>query len=313
MLFALLFLLFLGTFAPIGRKRAEPPPSISLIAFSPLAPSAEQASPGRLRFLAGWTLTSNDPRFGGISAMHVDKDQVRAISDSGWTIDFALAPAGGMRPVRIDRLPGALGGGGKKGSDVEAMVVRGDQLWLGLERRNAVWRLGGSGYRASATQRPELMRRWSENAGVEAMVRLANGHFLLFAEGRGGLTEAVLFLGDPAVSGTPAVPMRYRPPRGYRITDAALLPDGRMLLLHRRFTILEGISARLTVAPPPEAQPGGLILGEEIAAFAPPGPVDNMEALSVTVEQGQTIVWIASDDNYMPLQRTLLLKFAFVA
>ena len=245
--------------------------------------------------------------------MHVDNDQVRAISDSGWTIDFALASGGGMRPVRIDRLPGALGGSGKKGRDVEAMVVHGDQLWLGLERRNAVWRLDGPGRRAGATQRPEPMRRWSENAGVEAMVRLADGRFLLFAEGRGGVTDAILFLGDPAVSGTPAVPMRYRPPAGYRITDAALLPDGRMLLLHRRFTTFEGISARLTIAPPPAAQAGGLILGEEVAALAPPGPVDNMEALSVTVEQGRTIVWIASDDNYMPLQRTLLLKFALAS
>jgi hypothetical protein len=35
-----------------------------------------------------------------------------------------------------------------------------------------------------------------------------------------------------------------------------------------------------------------------------------MEALSVTRELGRTIVWIASDDNFSPLQRTLLLKFA---
>ena len=29
----------------------------------------------------------------------------------------------------------------------------------------------------------------------------------------------------------------------------------------------------------------------------------------MTVENGRTIVWIASDDNFIPLQRTLLLKF----
>jgi hypothetical protein len=35
-----------------------------------------------------------------------------------------------------------------------------------------------------------------------------------------------------------------------------------------------------------------------------------MEALSVDSENGRTILWIASDDNFNPLQRTLLLKFA---
>ena len=50
--------------------------------------------------------------------------------------------------------------------------------------------------------------------------------------------------------------------------------------------------------------------GRQIADFHRPINVDNMEALSVTREQGRTIVWIASDDNYNPLQRTLLMKFA---
>ena len=41
----------------------------------------------------------------------------------------------------------------------------------------------------------------------------------------------------------------------------------------------------------------------------PPRPVDNMEALAVSREGGRTIVRIASDDNYLALQRTLLLEF----
>jgi hypothetical protein len=35
-----------------------------------------------------------------------------------------------------------------------------------------------------------------------------------------------------------------------------------------------------------------------------------MEGISVTSEGGRTFVWLTSDDNYSPLQRTLLLKFA---
>jgi hypothetical protein len=47
-----------------------------------------------------------------------------------------------------------------------------------------------------------------------------------------------------------------------------------------------------------------------VAAFEGAVTRDNLEALSVTQEGGRTILWLASDDNYNPLQRTLLMKFA---
>ena len=52
-----------------------------------------------------------------------------------------------------------------------------------------------------------------------------------------------------------------------------------------------------------------MIEPREIAHFAAPVTVDNMEALSVTREGGRTIVRLASDDNFMRWQRTLLLEF----
>src|SRR3546814_9947122 len=97
------------------------------------------------------------------------------------------------------------------------------------------------------------------------------------------------------------------------MTDAALLPDGRILFLNRRFTLLEGVSAKLTVGRLPKAGEGNIISGEELAAFIRPVTVDNMEALSVTREDARTLVWIASDDNFSALQRSLLLKFALNA
>jgi hypothetical protein len=60
----------------------------------------------------------------------------------------------------------------------------------------------------------------------------------------------------------------------------------------------------------PALRTGELLQGEEIASFAPPVTTDNYEALSVTREGRRTIVWIASDDNFIDLERTLLMKFA---
>ena len=53
-----------------------------------------------------------------------------------------------------------------------------------------------------------------------------------------------------------------------------------------------------------------MLEGRELAHFQPPVTTDNYEALSVAEEDGRPIVWIASDDNFMGFQRTLLLKFA---
>jgi hypothetical protein len=121
-----------------------------------------------------------------------------------------------------------------------------------------------------------------------------------------------LFDGDPAVPGTRATQFRYRPPAGYRVTDSAFLPDGRLLVLNRRFTLLGAFRVVLTIVRLPErVTEGMMVTGEEIARFEPPVVTDNYEALSVTREEGRTILWIASDDNYFSLQRTLLLRFAF--
>ena len=62
-------------------------------------------------------------------------------------------------------------------------------------------------WRAEAAAQPAAMRSWRGNSGAEAMVRLADGRFLVFAEGRdeGALiATSPLFAGDPARSGARA-------------------------------------------------------------------------------------------------------------
>ena len=304
----------LATFAPLGLQRRDPPPAVSLVAFTPV--ELEEGAPGRNRlgrlvFLGGWALSGNDPRLGGISALHVEGGEALALSDSGWRISLPL-PAGNS-PARAEiRMVGEGPGPEeeKVNRDIESLVVHGGEAWVGYEQANEVWRYDRRRFSARASAAPAAMARWDANRGAEAMVRLADGRFLLFAEGNGGDSEALLFAGDPAAPGTRTLRLRYRPPAGFRITDAALLPDGRLALLHRRVGLFEGFTARLTIARLPVLADGALIGGEEAAAFEGPVTRDNFEALSVTREGGRTILWIASDDNFNPLQRTLLMKFA---
>ena len=46
-----------------------------------------------------------------------------------------------------------------------------------------------------------------------------------------------------------------------------------------------------------------------IATLAPPFPIDNMEGIAVDRSGPAPLLWMISDDNGNPLQRTLLMRF----
>lgn len=307
----------LATFAPPSLFSEPAPPARLSLSFK--AVTLEEGNPrrrsvGKLLYLGGWAIRSNDGRFGGISAMHVQDARVTALSDAGWLFRFPL-PGRGEEPLSIMPLPEAPGLARVKGDrDVEAMAVHGRRAWLAFEGRNAIWRYDLRDWTSGAAAAPPAMKNWPANEGSEAIVRLADGRFLVFAENqqRDGSSAVLLFSGDPTSMDSKAELLRYLAPAGYKITDAALLPDGRILFLNRRVSVTDGISAKLTVASDPALMRGSILRGAELAHFEAPLTVDNMEALSVEKEDDRTVVWIGSDDNYIPLQRTLLLKFALM-
>lgn len=313
--FLLLAWFMLATHSPRAPSPPLPGPETARLFAAPVSLDEDdpaQRRVGELVFLQGWTLSSDNARFGSISAMQVENGEVLALSDAGSLFRFAL-PGRGPAGVRIVPLPRGPGSPLRKSNrDTEAMLVRGGEMLVAFERHNMIWRYRLPDLAALSAARPAMMRRWRGNAGPEAMVRLADGRYLVFSEGRaeGGTSEVVLFDGDPSLSATPTARLTYRRLPGYRITDAALLPDGRLLLLNRRFALFEGFSAIVAVAETRGIRPGATIAPRALATLAAPLIVDNMEALSVTREGGHTTVWIASDDNFFPLQRTLLLKFA---
>ena len=298
---------------------APPGPAGATLLFQPV--TLDESTPARRRiggldYLGGWVLSSDSARFGGLSSLHVESGQVTALSDDGTLFRFALPAGRGREPVRIDPLGDGPGPATRKSNrDTESMVILGPWLWAGFEEHNMIWRYRRADLGAAASAEPALMRDWRANSGAEGMTRLADGRFLVFCECPSDdrpLSDVVLFGGDPADPHTPAALLHYRRVPGYRVSDATTLPDGRLLILNRRFEWLEGFSLVVTIADARGPRPGATIEGREIARLQPPLTVDNMEGVSVTIENGRTIVWLVSDDNFFPLQRTLLLKFALI-
>ena len=298
----------------------------------PLNPEdPQQRTVGALTFIGAWHLQSDNSDFGGFSALgRLPDGRFLAISDAGWMAAFALTSTKAGAAVSdsfIARLPGAEGIGPNgeeltyEDRDAESLTSDAERgrYWVGYENKNVIRRLDGGFVRVTAMAAPPLMTEWPSNGGPEAMLRLSDGRFLVFAETAeldDDSTEVLLFQGDPTERGTQVTRLSYAAPDGYRVTDAAQLPDGDLLLLNRSIGVPKGFTAKLTRVPLSDVRAGAVLRGAVIGTLAPPLTVDNMEGLLVergTVQgRDATVIWLISDDNYFGFQRTLLMQFALI-
>ncbi|MEJ6595090.1 esterase-like activity of phytase family protein [Parasphingorhabdus sp.] len=287
------------------------------IAFDARDPTRTQV--GRLEYLGGWKITSDNVEFGGISSMLALPDnRFLMLSDNGTLVGFTLDERNhqALRPfiAPLPDGPAKPNEYAKLNWDSESILHDPEtgQFWVGYEHQHSIWRYGSSFARKEAENFPAAMQKWPENGGAEAMLRLPDGRFLVFselAEYSNGGCQALIFDADASEPTSKAVRFGYQPPNGYMLTDAAILDGKSALMLHRQFTPLDGLSAILSIAQLKDFQPGKIVTSIPIATLTPPLKVGNMEALAITRDADGTIVWIASDDNFSVLQETLLLKF----
>jgi len=311
---------FLGTGAFVADSPVPPNFSQLVTLRRPvdLPPLPHRLGNGELTLIDGWELESQNTDFGGFSGLHAMGDgRLLALSDAAVLAGFTLASGKVARDSFVARLPVRKGERStKQDQDAESLTHDPEtgRFWVGYEQLHLIRRFSPGFARAEATGKPDVMQGWPRNGGAEAIVRRSDGSFVVFSESRSvrpGVTVGLIFASDPAEPGGSVKSFAYQPPEGYRITDIAALPDGRLLTLHRRFNYISGVSAKVGLIDPAQIAPGRLVIPRIIATMAPPLPIDNMEGIAVEREGGQTIVWIISDDNYFTMQRTLLLKFVF--
>jgi hypothetical protein len=96
----------------------------------------------------------------------------------------------------------------------------------------------------------------------------------------------------------------------FDVSDCALAPGNKLLVLERRFSRMRGIAVRIRSVRLADIKPGALVDGPELIFADMAHQIDNMEGLSVHRDaSGATVLTLISDDNFSPLQRTLLLQF----
>lgn len=279
---------------------------------------------GPLSWRGGLVLASSAQHFGGFSGLTLDDDcgSLLAVSDAGYWLRADLSYEGdrlsGIAKPELAPILDAKGNPPKSKvrNDAEALASIGKGLYLvAFESYPRIGRFNlgrdGFGARFELVKSPKAMASGPANGEVESVARLSGGlwndTYLAISENNldsAGNVRGWVWKGVKTVRFSIA---RRGP---FMVTDAALLPDGDILILERSFETLPAMAlARIAVA---DIKDGATVeqhlLYEAVAPFY---SVDNMEGLAVCQRDGELRVTLISDDNFnRNLQRTLLLQFA---
>lgn len=284
------------------------------VVLHPGEPRRRQA--GALTFLGGVALSSPDRAFGGFSALNVHGERFTLVADGGGVVRFSMGRDWKVRDPVFQDLPGGpWTGWTRRERDAEALAVdpKTGRAWVAFEAFHQIWRFSPGLTRAERGVAPAAMARWRVNGGAESFTRLADGRFVAISEspprGRTGAREGLVWAGDPTERPRPAFRFGYLPSRGHDPVDMAELPDGRLLVLERGFDLPFRWSNRVMLVERGALRPGATVRGRLLATLAAPLIHDNFEGIDASRERRATILWLVSDDNRLPVQRTLLLKF----
>ena len=279
---------------------------------------------GELEFRGGLILTSPYRNFGGISSIRVSPDggSFIALTDKGYWLRARIAYRAG-RPIGItdaDMAP-MLGPDGRPLSrrgwyDTESLAEDGGTLYVGIERVHQIVRFDyakdGLAARGVPIAVPPGVRALPANKGLECLVIPPKGQPLagtLIAISERGLDAQGNIFGFLIGGASPGT-FTVKRSEDFDITDCATTPRGDLLILERRFSWAIGVAMRIRRLTLSQVKPGALLDGPALI-FADFGfQIDNMEGLAVhRAATGELVLTLISDDNFSPIQRSLLLQF----
>jgi hypothetical protein len=282
---------------------------------------------GSLEYRSGLVLTSRFPGFGGLSGLRLDAKGERFISfsDKGTWFTGRIVYSGrdmsGLADVEAAPMLGADGRPitARGWFDSESIALDGSFVYIGLERVNQVLRFdfskGFTRARGEVVPLPAAAAKLPFNKGLEALLFVPKGPPLagtLIAISERGLDpngNLIAFL----VGGPSPGQFSVRRTEGYDVSDAVLLPSGEILLLERKFSLVNGVGIRIRRIALATVAPDAVVDGPGIFEADLGYEIDNMEGIDAFVTpEGDTVLTLVSDDNFSMIQRTLLLQFTLL-
>ena len=290
------------------------------------APNERRA--GSLLYRGGLLLSSSDRRFGGWSDLAISADGrgILAISDEAHWLHakLAYAESGDLASMSDARIAPMLDSAGKpmrgKEGDAEGLALeRANDLngpvVVSFERDVRVWRYDLAGG-FSARPLPIRIGDWTKalraNAQLEALTLIKPETLLVLAESRiAGEDIRAAFETYPGQASANTRRFSVATNDPFLVTGVANAPEGGILILERRYSLLGGVGMEVRRIGAGELKAGARVQGEVLASLSfQDANIDNMEGIAVgRGAKGETLLYLISDDNFSPLQRTLLLMF----
>lgn len=311
---------------PEGAEAASIDVRADMIPLYPDRPSELRA--GALIYRGGLQLTSVDNRFGGLSdiAVSADGSEILAVSDEARWLKARLsyAETGNLAGLNAAVMEPMLGLDGKpmrgKLGDAEGLTLeRANDLngpvIVSFERDVRVWRYDLSkGFAARPVN--VAIGNWvqplRENAQLEALTLVKSDTLLVFAESRIGSEDTrAAFEAYPGNGQANTRTLSVIPHDPFSVTSAANAPDGGIFILKRRYSMLGGVGMEVRHVAAADLRDGARLDGDVLANLAfQDANIDNMEGIAVRRgPKGETLLYLISDNNFSPFQRTLLLMF----
>lgn len=276
---------------------------------------------GPLTYLGGLALDSSNRNFEALSGLTFLGDQLIMVTDEGYWTTATLQSDERGTPIGLSnaRLGPLLNTDGtemltKRLADAEAVTIINGEAWVTSERNQPIraytlneGRFDGPARLPFGDAAPLTSNR---NQGLEAMAHITTGPLA---------GETLIFLEEPPRQAADPTAMRLMPDgsrqtfairrqNDYAITGAAMLPDGDVLLVERRFSWNDGIFMRLRHLRAVDIA-SGAVEGQVILDADGGTLIDNMEGIAVSDHDGGPIITLISDDNSNFFQRTVLLRF----
>ena len=269
-------------------------------------PGGVRLAPG-VRFAGGVEIMApQGDRLHGLSDLKLAGDEVVAVTDAGDLVRarILLDRRGRLAGLTGLRLRGLTGEDGrafptKSDGDAESLAITADgDLIVGFEQRPRLWSYGpldGMNPHPTARAAPPVP---PGNEGLEGLASGPNG---LRAAGEGGGVWDCVVARCVEVSAPPATS-----PAGsdWRVTglDRDAARDGWFMVerLYREPVDMRARVRRMDAAGRP---------GPVLVSLSLPSTTDNFEGVAALEGPSGTRLYIVSDDNDNPRQRTLLLAF----
>ncbi|WP_321458775.1 esterase-like activity of phytase family protein [uncultured Cohaesibacter sp.] len=316
--------------SPLAALPKAAPRALAIdVVAQPLAPlggrsASDQQSYGKLEWIGGLKLSSDEPAFGGFSGLaFLDREHFVAISDRGSVLSAKLALKDG-RPVAITdasmrMLPGIGAELPQWRRDSEGLALKDGQAFVSFEGDTRVTRYSMQGNALLRLEgrlplNAEIEAANQANRGLEAIATIPDsspyaGGFVLLSE----KPQDGKIVGWIVGSGAPK---RFSLPQSGELlaSDAAFTQQGDLIILERNFSLLGGLEVQLRQIDAKDFRAGDMTRSDLLFRANLGDGIDNMEALDIQpMGEGDSLVTLMSDDNFNFIQDTILLQFRLPA